>query len=165
MEDYYQGNAALALFEPERNGKRKLNGHNGNGHQVNNPLKVHNGEFEEAFVTLDREEQVGIAKDAIQRFFGDKKMKIGGRIPDRLLFKPKHVEMVLDLELTDAVDKVYAAMGDDPPEFVQDKKTILPSTERVIAALDQVAGRAIAKRFAPGIMYLYFKYCEGLPLG
>lgn len=133
---------------------------NGNGHAQD--------EFEEIFEGLTRKDQQKLAREAITIFFAGKKMKIGGRIPERLLFKPKYIDMVIDLELPEAVDKVYAAMGTEPPEVikkVQDSAGVLPSTERVIKALGQISRRSVAKKFAPGLLCMYFKYCEGLRIG
>jgi hypothetical protein len=133
---------------------------NGNGHTQ--------GDFEEIFEGLTRKDQQKLAREAITIFFAGKKMKIGGRIPERLLFKPKYIDMVIDLELPEAVDKIYAAMGDEPPEVVkkvQDSAGVLPSTERVIKVLGQISRRSLAKKFAPGLLWMYFKYCEGLHIG
>ena len=139
------------------------------------------------FDDLPRSRKLELAKDAVKAFFVGKSLRIGGSIPDRLLYS----EPVLDIGIKYKAplklwNKVYAAMAgrsyqdwvQAPPQErlywgpetreeiqdVQNNSSVLPSTEKVIAIIEKIAARKIHKRFSSGILLLYFKHCEGLPI-
>ena len=146
------------------------------------PSRSEDQEFEE----LTREEKAILATDAIRKFFLGKSLRIGGRIPDKYLYSSHVIDMVLDVDTIEAVDRVYAGMAgrtyeewqDAPPQErlhwgpetteeiyqVQNESTVLPSVKKVLNILSKIAERKIHKRFSPGIMLLYFKHCEWLKI-
>lgn len=106
--------------------------------------------------------------DCIARFFSDKQMHCGGAIPKYLVCSPNRVEMVLNTNLLDGVDKAYIAMRDmvSYDEEMDSRYTgeVTEDVRLVTDALGVLARCGVPQRFAGGVMLLYLKYVKGVRL-
>lgn len=109
---------------------------------------------------LTREEKKKFASESMKVFFNQH------RIPRSVLFNKKNVEMVVDTPLIEAVQRVHSVLPDEVTDKRRSfKRDHLPeSTEKIIQVMNNCAKLYIPKTFAPGIMLLYFRFCEGFEI-
>lgn len=110
---------------------------------------------EEELTGLTYEEISAMARNAILTFFSDKRTVDGKELNPQELLSKESVDLVVNTTIIDGVDRVYDVIWD----------TRLSAKEDVIAILTDCAKRWIPKGFAAGIMIMYFRLCEGLPIG
>lgn len=98
----------------------------------------------------------------IDKFFEDKKLCSGGKIPRYMLHCPKRIEMVMNYDIIKGVDHAYMIL-----------KHIIPQTEEanpnaeagdiklVTEVLNFLSQSGIPQQFAGGIMVIYLELVEG----
>jgi|APGre2960657373_1045057.scaffolds.fasta_scaffold00662_15 hypothetical protein len=107
-------------------------------------------------------------KMCIEKFFDDKIMHCGGKVPKYMVNTPNRVCMVINTNLCDAVDMAYKSLRDHIS--VEDRKIAkyygeITSDIRMVNDALSVLGRSgTPQRFAGGMMILYLKYCKGVKI-
>lgn len=107
-------------------------------------------------------------KMCIEKFFDDKIMHCGGKVPKYMVNTPNRVYMVINTNLCEAVDLAYKSLCDHVS--VEDKKIanhygeITSDIRMVNDALGILGKSGTPQRFAGGMMILYLKYCKGVKI-
>jgi len=106
---------------------------------------------------LTREEKKKFASESMELFFDN-------HVPEEQLITDENLNLVLDTSLIEATNIVHSLI---PDVFVDKRRSFkrnrLPkSTETIISIMNKCAQLYIPKPFAPGIMLLYFKFCEDI---
>lgn len=103
-----------------------------------------------------------LVKHYISSFFADKEMHYGGPISENVLHLPHYVNVVLNTDICDGVDRAHEMLSSynlktDVPEG------LVPEDVRlVVSVLNQCARAKIPKAFAAGIVLMYLELCEGV---
>lgn len=107
-------------------------------------------------------------KSCIEKFFDDKIMHCGGKVPKYIVNSPKKVSMVINTNLCDAVDKAYESLRGFVS--IEEKKAamfhgeITSDIKMVNEALGILGKSGTPQQFAGGMMILYLKYCKGVEI-
>lgn len=118
--------------------------------------------FTEQFTHKVRE----LALDYIDKFFNDKKLCSGGKIPKYMLHCPKRISMVMNYDIAKGVNHAYRVL----------KEMVTPEEERrasntgeatqdiklVNETLNLLSRSGVPQQFAGGMMILYLEFCEGV---
>lgn len=135
---------------------------------------MQNEDFDEDFVQDGSPEESSecneysrdFLRDCIAKFFSDKTMHCGGSIPKYMVCSPNRIEMVLNTNLLDCVDRAYLAMRDmvSLEEEMSSRFTgeVTEDIRLVTDALGVLASCGVPQRFAGGIMLLYLRYVKGI---
>ena len=110
---------------------------------------------EEGYTTLTIKELRGMIKECIRLYFLGKTDVKGNTIPDRILVSRKHVDLVLNTTVVEAIKKAYKAF-----KYCKFKN----QEEKIINTLNSCAKYWIPKDFAGGMMLIYLSLCEGVPI-
>lgn len=103
-------------------------------------------------------------KSCIDRFFADKIMHCGGKVPKYILTDPRKISMVSSTTLIDGVKIAYDSMKDS--NFVELKKIgdITEDIKIVNETLNLLCKSGIPQKFAGGMMLIYLKYVKGIKI-
>lgn len=103
-------------------------------------------------------------KSCIDKFFANKIMHCGGKIPKYILTDPKKISMVSSTTLIDGVKIVYDSMKYS--NFVEAKNTgdITEDIKIVNETLNLLCKSGIPQKFAGGMMLIYLKYVKGIKI-
>jgi hypothetical protein len=122
------------------------------------------------------EDLKSLAKHYIEIFFRDKKFYCGGRIPKHMLNDNKYVGYMLNLDVCNGMDMIYAAIGsdvviedfieedeeEDDDEISETNSSQIPDdVKRVLSLFDMCSKAGIPKQFAVGITIMYLELCDG----
>lgn len=102
-----------------------------------------------------------LAKKTIKAYFDDKEMHCGGRIPTRLLNHPEYLTQVLNMEISDAVDRAYEAMGRSGMYNDNDESLVTEDIQIVVSLIHSI-GACVPKCFIPGILLMHLELVEGV---
>lgn len=100
----------------------------------------------------------------IDRFFADKIMHCGGKIPKYILTDPKKISMVSSTTLIDGVKIVYDSMKDSNFVESKNKGDITEDIKIVNETLNLLCKSGIPQKFAGGMMLIYLKYVKGIKI-
>lgn len=107
-------------------------------------------------------------KMCIEKFFDDKIMHCGGKVPKYMVNTPKKVSMVINTGLCDAVDIAYESLRDyvspEEKKVAKYHGEITSDIKMVNEALSMLGKSGTPQRFAGGMMILYLKYCKGVKI-
>jgi len=119
-------------------------------------------QFTEEFVDKVRE----LAIYYIDKFFEDKTLCSGGKIPRYMLHCPKRISMVMNYDIITGVDHAYFALQDmvSPEEEANASLTgeATSDIKLVTQILNFLARSGIPQQFAGGMMILYLEFVEGV---
>jgi hypothetical protein len=119
-------------------------------------------QFTEQFADKVRE----LAVDYIDKFFGDKKLCSGGKIPKYMLHCPKRISMVMNYDIVKGVNHAYRVLREmATPEKVKRASMIGEATDDiklVNETLNLLSRSGVPQQFAGGMMILYLEFCEGV---
>jgi len=103
-------------------------------------------------------------KSCIDRFFADKIMHCGGKIPKYILTDPKKISIVSSTTLIDGLKIVYDSMKDS--NFVKAKNTgdTTEDIKMVNETLNLLGKSGVPQKFAGGMMLIYLKYVKGIKI-
>lgn len=114
-----------------------------------------------------------LAREAIERFFADKRFHCGGPIPQNFLFCEDSLRTVMGTTI-DVATEGWAAEHIHPrltPEVDQintvenyDDPVVPFDVHYTLCLIQQLRNRGIPKIFQPGMMLLYYKFCKGFPI-
>ena len=123
------------------------------------------------------EDLKSLAKHYIDLFFRDKRFYCGGRIPKHMLNDPKYVSYMLNLDVCNGMDMIYAAIGSDvvvedvieeededesDDEISETNSSQIPDdVRRVLSLFDMCSKAGIPKQFAVGLTIMYLELCDG----
>jgi hypothetical protein len=119
-------------------------------------------QFTEEFAHKVRE----LAIYYIDKFFEDKKLCSGGKIPKYMLHCPKRISMVMNYDIIKGVDHAYGALThmvspeDEAKALVTGEATA--DIKLVTEVLNFLARSGIPQQFAGGMMVLYLEFIEGV---
>ena len=131
-----------------------------------------------------------LAKKYIKQFFSEERFHSGGKIPESVLFSERYINLVLELNSCDGVDRAYKLLAssrestprlipeelearrdieecsaerpDDEPD-VED--SLLPADiQLVLGLIHRCARRRIPQPFVAGIFCIYIEVCAGISL-
>jgi len=95
------------------------------------------------------------AKRFLRMFFVDRSMHYGGPIPERELLIPRHIEMVLRLELSDCIDIFYASLGE---HGIKEQRTRI----ELFFALQKESHRiGVPRHRSGGLLLVWLRLCRG----
>lgn len=123
---------------------------------------------DEQEITGDSANVSDFVKMCIEKFFDDKIMHCGGKVPKYMINTPKRVSMVINTKLCDAVDMAYESLRDYVS--VEEKKIakyhgeITSDIKMVNEALGLLGKSGMPQQFAGGMMILYLVYCKGVKI-
>lgn len=123
---------------------------------------------DEQEITGDSANVSDFVKMCIEKFFDDKIMHCGGKVPKYMINTPKRVSMVINTNLCDAVDMAYESLRDYVS--VEEKKIakyhgeITSDIKLVNEALGLLGKSGMPQQFAGGMMILYLVYCKGVKI-
>jgi hypothetical protein len=119
-------------------------------------------QFTEEFAHKVRE----LAVYYIDKFFEDKKLCSGGKIPRYMLHCPKRISMVMNYDIIKGVDHAYSALKHmvSPEEKARASLTgeATADIKLVIEVLNFLARSGVPQQFAGGMMVLYLEFVEGV---
>lgn len=119
-------------------------------------------QFTEEFADKVRE----LAIYYIDKFFEDKKLCSGGKIPRYMLHCPKRISMVMNYDIIKGVDHAYMALKHlvAPEEEARAALTgeATADIKLVTEILSFLARSGIPQQFAGGMMILYLEFIEGV---
>jgi len=101
----------------------------------------------------------------IDRFFADKKLCSGGKIPKYMLHCPKRISMVMNYDIIKGVEHAYSVLKDMvSPE--EEAKAVLTGEatadiKLVTEILNFLSKSGVPQQFAGGILVLYLEFVEG----
>lgn len=117
------------------------------------------------FDQLSVEDIVGLIHCQIDKFFNGKEMYCGGYIPQKALHSDYNINLIIDTELLDAIDKAHVMISGDSnlenSEDDEDENLIEDSTRLILDSLAEMAKSGVSKEFSGGMLLLYLKFCEG----
>jgi len=109
---------------------------------------------------------LSLAKDSIKKFFNEREMYCGGKVPDRLLLTEKNISLVANTTLESGVALAYEAIEKSGNYNSEASDSLVPEDVKlVISNIKACAKLRIPQRYIPGIMLLNLKFCEGLQVG
>lgn len=124
-------------------------------------LQVYVGSFVDDVRTL--------ARDYVERFFADKRMACGGRIPKYLLHNERRISMVMNYTISIGVDQAYKALEPLLSEAEQEEARrtgeATSDIKLVNETLNLLARSGIPQQFAGGMLLLYLEFVEGVHVG
>jgi len=110
-----------------------------------------------------------LAKMYIERFFKDKMLYCGGKIPRNWLFEERRVLMVLNYDIVKGVDRAYKYLEDtlerDEVERAKITGEATYDIKLVNDTLNLLARSGIPQQFAGGMMCMYIEFVEGVDIG
>lgn len=119
-------------------------------------------QFTEGFADKVRE----LAVSYIDKFFADKKMCSGGKIPKYMLHCPKRISMVMNYDIIRGVDHAYRALQDMVSPEEEDRASITGEATQDIKLVTETLGflarSGIPQQFAGGMMIMYLEFIEGV---
>lgn len=116
-------------------------------------------------ISLAVEKSESLVKTWISKFFVGKTMYCGGNLSERVLLSAKYVRMVLEIQLSLAVDIVYAAWKKDRgAPFAIPMGGISDDVKWVMAFLHHCALQRVPPAFIGGLMLIYLEQCEGISI-
>jgi hypothetical protein len=106
------------------------------------------------------------AKSAIDKFFADKMMHCGGRIPKKLLHDPTTISMVINTSIKKGVRLAYRLLEHTitVEEAMLAKKTgdSTKDIKLVNETLQLLASSRVPQQFAGGMLVMYIELVEGV---
>ena len=117
-------------------------------------------------VTDVSENSKDFVKNCLDKFFSDKNMHCGGKIPKYILTDPKKINLVSKTSLLDGVDIAYESMkfmNDDEPKN-KNLGEITEDIRMVNETLKLLSKSGIPQQYAGGIMLMYLKYVKGIKI-
>ena len=119
-------------------------------------------QFTEQFADKVRE----LAVYYIDKFFSDKKLCSGGKIPKYMLHCPKRISMVMNYDIIKGVDHAYRALSDMVTPEEESRASITGESTQDIKLVTETLGflarSGVPQQFAGGMMILYLEFCEGV---
>lgn len=107
-------------------------------------------------------------KKCMDKFFADKIMHCGGKIPKYILTDPKKINFVCTTSLIDGVDIAYKSMEDKNSEKETSKAKFLGDATEEIKMVNEtlklLSQSGIPQQFAGGMMLIYLKYVKGIKI-
>jgi len=128
--------------------------------------------FEEDFFEDDTDQSLDpitqsihkYVKECIDKFFEDKSMHCGGKIPKYMVTNEKKVLMVVSTSLIDSVDIAYECMRNISEEDTKTNGDIATDIKMVNESLSVIGRAGVPQRFAGGMMLMYLKYVKGIQI-
>lgn len=118
--------------------------------------------FSEEFSDKVRE----LAVYYIDKFFEDKKLCSGGKIPRYMLHCPKRISMVMNYDIIKGVDHAYLALKYMVPPDEEARASLTGEATADIKLVTEILGflarSGIPQQFAGGMMILYLEFVEGV---
>jgi len=99
-------------------------------------------------------------RSRIEKFFEDKTMHCGGKVPNYMVASQKKISMVLSTNILDAVDLAYGSMREDnnASAFHMETSNDVKLVNDVLALI----GRSgTPQQYAGGILLMYLKFVKG----
>ncbi len=128
--------------------------------------------FDEDELSLEDNKQIvddfkqgvlNICKESMEKFFRDKNLHTGGKIPNSLLSNKRRISMVLNYTKEDGIAHAFAAIEKFNPEWTYSEKgQISKDTIVVIDILSELSSSRIPEQFAGGMLCLYLELIEGI---
>jgi hypothetical protein len=101
----------------------------------------------------------GLVRFYIGRFFEDKMLHCGGKIPKSLLFNERRISMVLNYDICQGVDRAYKYLKNNTSDGFDD------DIKMVTQILNLLARSGIPQQLAGGMLCLYLEFVEGVNIG
>jgi len=98
----------------------------------------------------------------MERFFGDKMMHCGGKIPKLLLLSDRRVSMVQNYDICMGVDRCYKYLKD---YLIDSQSEITYDIKLVTQVLNLLSRSGIPQQYAGGMLCLYLEFVEGVNIG
>jgi hypothetical protein len=129
-----------------------------------------------------------LAKKYIKQFFEGEQHHSGGPIPDCILLTERNIQMVIDLNICDGVQRAYDLLEsssqpipkipeveinlekDIPPEDIPDDEpdfddSLFPSdVQLVVGLIHRCKNKGIPQPFVAGLFCIYLEVCCGIEL-
>lgn len=111
----------------------------------------------------------GVVRGYIERFFKNKMLHCGGKIPNSLLFSERRISIVLNYDIIKGVDRAYASLAH--LRTIEDVKTakengeVTSDIKLVNETLYLLSRSSVPQEFAGGMMLLYLEFVEGIDIG
>lgn len=104
-----------------------------------------------------------LAKYYIDLFFEGKQHYVGGSIPKSVLYSARNTGMVLNLDISNGMHKVYSLLknGSFLEEEEESSRKVPEDIRYAIGLFAECAKSGIPKCFAVGIIIMYLELCEG----
>lgn len=119
-------------------------------------------QFTEKFADKVKE----LAVSYIDKFFADKKLCSGGKIPRYMLHCPKRISMVMNYDIIRGVDHAYRALTEMVSEEEERRASITGEATQDIKLVTETLGflakSGIPQQFAGGMMIMYLEFIEGV---
>jgi hypothetical protein len=114
-------------------------------------------EFEEN--SISREDLSRIVSVYIDNYFKEKNVPLGVD-----LFSPKYIDMCIDTNICDAVDKIYSAINSTGKfETSSNEHSISEDIRFVIKTLGQIK-KHVPQEFSAGVLLMHVEILEGIQL-
>lgn len=128
-----------------------------------NSTKVHYKIFDNCEYYVNNVEE--FAKQQIVRFFSDKELHCGGKIPHSLLENSKRVNLVINLDLDSSIKIFYDFSEKSIPEdeLLRSKRTGEVSWDIILIndTLKILAQSGVPQQFAGGMLLIYLELVKG----
>ena len=124
----------------------------------------HLPDFPEDFYGKFKVDVQELAKDIISQFFADKELYCGGKIPDRMMHTPEYITLVLNTDITHAIQRAYCSLL-EPCDFIsseQNDALVSDDILLVLAILRECSRLGIPKEMAGGLMVMHLELVEGV---
>jgi hypothetical protein len=96
----------------------------------------------------------------IERFFSDKSLFTGGKIPKTFLNNNRRIDMVMNYTIIRGVDCAYDALGE---AFAKQKTGEVTDDIRMVSeVLNLLARSGVPQQYAGGMLCLYLELIEGV---
>lgn len=103
-------------------------------------------------------------KECIDKFFEDKSMHCGGKIPKYMVTNEKKVSMVLSTSLIDSVDIAYECMRNISEEDTKMNGDVAPDIKMVAESIFVISKAGVPQQFVGGMMLMYLKFVKGIQI-
>lgn len=103
-------------------------------------------------------------KECIDKFFSDKQMHCGGKIPKYMVSNDKKISMVISKSLLDCVDIAYESLREFSEDDIKMNGDVAQDIKMVTESLSVISKAGVPQQFAGGMMLMYLKFVKGIQI-
>jgi hypothetical protein len=106
---------------------------------------------------------LNLCQENMGKFFRDKNLHTGGKIPNSLLSNKRRISMVLNYTKNDGITHAFSAIEKFNPNWTYSEKgEISKDTILIVEILNELSSSGVPEQFAGGMLCLYLELIEGI---
>lgn len=103
-------------------------------------------------------------KECVSRFFSDKQMHCGGKVPKYVISDKAKITLVMSISLLDSVDIAYQSLKNLSEDDIKMNGDVAPDVKLVTESLSVISKAGVPQQFAGGMLLMYLEIVKGVKI-